>query len=492
MVFAFISYSRKNDDFADRLKTDLTDARIQVWQDRKNIRRGKNWDSSIEEILRSKRITHVLFVQSEDSVKSDIVISELSEAFENGIKYIIPLIIDDSKAPLIVKRRNPIDFRVDYAAAFEELLAELDAYTEDQPFDQYMSSDSSPVMRTPTPWQKRAARETASHIRLVAGPGTGKSFVIEERVRWLLERGVPPKSIFVVSFTRASSADLKKRIVKYCEAHNQFSVRSISVSTLHSLAFKALRRSGFLSKYATTPRVLDDWELENVFDEEFKAEYSSAFAKKNDRVVTNRASEIRLFYEALWSTGKKNPSEYEMPEIPVSDEEKLKFENFLRSFTTVYSCVLPGQIVPECVSRIRSGLLDPTAVLNIGHLIVDEYQDLNSSDVEFIDAVAGGSSPVNLYVLGDDDQSIYSFRFAYPLGIQTFHDRYSGAKTHVLQECFRCTPQILKEATGLILRNAMPQRLDKNIVSVHEDIQGVINRYRFTNEQCEARFIAHG
>lgn len=490
MVFIFLSYSHHDGQFVAKLRTDLVNMGQQVWRDRENIRRGVNWDASIETVLRSGQVTHVLFVQSEHSIQSEIVKNELQEALENRIEFIIPLITDDSRTPLIVKRRNYIDFRVDYDAAFTELVAELAEHTEEQIVRDHLEQPASISVRTPTTSQERAARDPHPQVRLLAGPGTGKSFVIEERVRWLLENGISPKSIFVVSFTRASSADLRRRITEYCLAYGQNKALSVRVSTLHSLALLVLRKYGALDQYPTVPLVLDEWELKHIFDEEFKEEHGSVFARKNNRTVPERAEQIRLFYEALWSTGEENPADYMMPEIPVSDEERIHFERFLRLFGKTYSCMLPGEIVSKCVELIRVGLLDPARVLGINHLIVDEYQDLNNSDIQFIDAAALSDPPANVYVLGDDDQSIYSFRFAYPRGIQTFGNRHPQTNTHTLSECFRCTPRILRTATRLILGYAMPQRLPKSVVPVHEGIEGVVRGFSFASEQREARFIA--
>ena len=94
--------------------------------------------------------------------------------------------------------------------------------------------------------QRAAAHDGAPQVRLVAGPGTGKSFSIEERVCWLLGQGILPRSVAVVSFTRASSIELRNRIHGYCINHNQPNGADVRVSTLHSLAFRLLRAAGLL------------------------------------------------------------------------------------------------------------------------------------------------------------------------------------------------------------------------------------------------------
>jgi superfamily I DNA/RNA helicase len=105
-----------------------------------------------------------------------------------------------------------------------------------------------------TPEQKETAiqlQQTAAHdengqIRIIAGPGTGKSYTIEERVHWLLSSGTDPHSIYAISFTRASAADLRQRIRTYCSEHGVQGGEEVHVSTLHSLALKLLRLAGLL------------------------------------------------------------------------------------------------------------------------------------------------------------------------------------------------------------------------------------------------------
>ena len=121
--------------------------------------------------------------------------------------------------------------------------------------------------------QAAAAHDASPQVRVIAGPGTGKSWTIEERVRWLLGNGVSPNSIYVVSFTRASARDLRRRIQESCRQDGDSRVDQIRVTTLHSLALITLRLANLLKAYPVEPTVLDDWELEDIFDDEFGDTY---------------------------------------------------------------------------------------------------------------------------------------------------------------------------------------------------------------------------
>ena len=332
--------------------------------------------------------------------------------------------------------------------------------------------------------QHAAAHDTHNQVRLVAGPGTGKSYSIEERVRCLIaDKDVNADSVFVVSFTRASARHLRDRIQKYCSNEGVPKGARVSVTTLHSLALRVLQSASMLSAYPTDPMVMDEWELEEIFDSEFA---------QNSGFLLGRCKEIRKAHEAFWSTVEWISPNYIPPDPPITEDERTCFNEFHGHRTQVYSCVLPGEIVHQCVKHIRAGTLDPVNQLRTEHLIVDEFQDLNPCDLEFVDQFI--QKRVITFVAGDDDQSIYSFRFAFPEGIQSFTEKYPNAGKHVLKDCFRCTPDILDSASSVIAAHPLPKRIPKMLkslyVSAEPPLQGRVYRWIFPCGAAEARAIA--
>jgi len=339
--------------------------------------------------------------------------------------------------------------------------------------------------------QYAAAHDRSPQVRLLAGPGTGKSFAIQERVNWLLESGTSPDAIFVVSFTRASARDLGRRILRYCHDRGQPGVDRVSVSTIHSLALRALRAANLLA-YPAIPSVMDNWELKDVFDPEFSR--ASGFRPQQPGVgyTPGRCAEIRRDYEAFCGTGHWVPPNYIPPDPPITQPERNDYSQFHHTRTQVYSCVLPGEIVRQCVENIAVGVLDAAELLGMEHLIVDEYQDLNPADLEFVDHMI--SRGVVTFVAGDDDQSIYSFRFATTEGIQSFSDRHPQSSTYTLEDCFRSATEVLSSAQQLISVFQEPHRIDKDIRSLHElatpPEHGWVGRWTFRSGVAEARAIA--
>jgi superfamily I DNA/RNA helicase len=315
--------------------------------------------------------------------------------------------------------------------------------------------------------QHAAAHDQSSQVRLIAGPGSGKSYAIQERVHWLLSRNVSPHNIYVVSFTRASTLDLRNRIFKYCRENGDVDVDQVSVSTLHSLALRVLRSAGLLV-YPADPLVLDDWEQENIIDDEFSKASGYRSGQAGVGYPPSRCEYIRRDYEAFCGTGQWSPPNYIPPDPPITDIERQDYQRFHTPRTQIYSCVLPGEIVRQCVTHITAGTLNPFQLLGIEHLIVDEYQDLNPSDLELIDAIIAKGAIT--FVAGDDDQSIYSFRFASPSGIQTFITRFPQSGQHELHDCFRCTLEVLRTAQSLISNfsepNGMCQRFETTFLGI--------------------------
>jgi DNA helicase-2/ATP-dependent DNA helicase PcrA len=331
--------------------------------------------------------------------------------------------------------------------------------------------------------QRAAASDPRRWVRLVAGPGTGKSFSIEGRVLWLLQEGVDASTIFGTSFTRLAASDLKARVREACEKSGFRD--GVSVSTLHSLALSSLKAGGRMLGYGADPVVLDGWELKELFDREF-----AHFA---GRITRGRAGEIREYHEAFWYTGKYElPPFRTPPDPPISESERNQFRAFLRPHTDLYACVLPGELVQMCVQDMKAGTLNPVELLDLRHLIVDEFQDLNPMDLDFVYRMeALGAS---LFVAGDDDQSLYQFRYAHPIGIQKFVERFEAAGDHVLRDCFRCTPEVLGAAETLIRSFPAPNRIEKEHVSLYADsdpvIRGAFPAWKFRDADDEALAIA--
>ena len=246
---------------------------------------------------------------------------------------------------------------------------------------------------------------------------------------------------------------------------------------MHSLALRILRRGNLLTSYPSTPIMLDDWEQTNVFDREFAGSLGC---------TQSRAAEIRLAHDAQWQT--LNPQYVNQAQITPTEVQG--FNAFHSARTNLYCCVLPGEVIYKCVDALQQGALQPNQLPQIDHLIVDEFQDLNACDQEFVRLLSANNTV--LFVAGDDDQSIYSFRHANPDGIVQFQTAYPASATHVLTDCFRCTPAVLGPASQLITYNL--NRVAKNLTSLYgaatPPVHGRMMVWSFQTAQEEACAIA--
>ncbi|MDI6755984.1 MAG: UvrD-helicase domain-containing protein, partial [Thermodesulfobacteriota bacterium] len=181
--------------------------------------------------------------------------------------------------------------------------------------------------------QWAAAKDSAPQVRLVAGPGVGKTHTIEKRVAYLLNNGVTPGNVYVISFTRAACAELRSRVQAFCG--NQpcaASASQVHISTMHALALRILRRANLLTSYPSIPIMLDDWEQVNIYDRELASFIGC---------TPTRAEEIRLAHDSQWQT----LNSHYINQAQITSSEIQGFNAFHAAHTNLYSCVLPGEII---------------------------------------------------------------------------------------------------------------------------------------------------
>ena len=326
--------------------------------------------------------------------------------------------------------------------------------------------------------QLQTAQDAAPQLRLIAGPGTGKSRTIERRVGHVLAQGINAANVYVISFTRATCKELSDRVRAFCASLDPpVNAQQVRVSTMHSLALRILRMGNQLNQYPDEPVMLDDWEQRNIYDFELSADL---------HCTPTRAGQVRLAHDAQWQT--LDP-EY-IAQAQVTQAEQLGFNAFHGTRTNLYSCVLPGEVIYKCVTALQMGGMQQEDLPTIQHLVVDEFQDLNACDQEFVRLISA-QGPV-LFIAGDDDQSIYSFRHADPNGIINFGQAYPQSVTHSLSDCFRCSAAVLNAASNLIVHN--PQRVAKNITALYgaaePPVNGRLHIWSFPDATTEARGIA--
>jgi DNA helicase-2/ATP-dependent DNA helicase PcrA len=161
------------------------------------------------------------------------------------------------------------------------------------------------------------------------------------------------------------------------------------------------------------------------------------FGKKRDREKRVRA------YEAAWARLQHEQPGFALTAVDVA------FQNVLVGWLRFHEGMLIGEIIPELYRYLRNNPAAPERLL-YDHVLVDEYQDLNKAEQAVVDLL---SSNAALCIVGDDDQSLYSFKHAHPEGIRTFPQTHPGCTDHALLDCYRCPTGVVAVANALIGHN---------------------------------------
>jgi DNA helicase-2/ATP-dependent DNA helicase PcrA len=317
--------------------------------------------------------------------------------------------------------------------------------------------------------QAHAASHVGSNARLLAGPGTGKTWTLRARVEFLvLEKRIDADKITALTFTRAAAGELRQRVDRALEG--KVATRP-HITTLHSFALKTLLHN--FDKLDALPRPLriaDDWEERNIVWEDLKA------------IIDADIPEVRKHFQALsadWDTLRVDE------ESPNPLHANPGFVGAWQEHRKVYGYTLRSELVYQLKRALeqRSDLEIKPAFSN---LLVDEYQDLNKCDLAVVNSVTMRGA--ELYAAGDDDQSIYGFRYANPEGIRRFDQDYKPSTDLTLATCLRCDKSIMHLAHFVAQLDA--RRLDKPWEPRDAASEGEVHLLRFHNGESEAAAIA--
>ena len=265
-------------------------------------------------------------------------------------------------------------------------------------------------------------------LRVVAGPGTGKTFALMRRVARLLEAGIQPDRILAVTFTRTAANDLVEKLA----ALGVPGAEDVAAKTLHSLSFGMLSRAAVLQMLGRVSRPLLDCELDALV-----CDLQDAFGGKRE------VKRLIKAFEAYWAR-----LQHHQPGFPADLVERA-FNYALHDWLVFHRAMLIGEVVPVALDFVRQNPAHPDVPV-YEHIVVDEYQDLNRADQALIDALSGRAA---VTVVGDEDQSIYGFRFAHPEGIAEYPQTHAQTHDELLSECKRCPRRIVEMATALIAHN---------------------------------------
>ena len=294
--------------------------------------------------------------------------------------------------------------------------------------------------------QKEAIMHRDGPAMVLAGPGAGKTYVITNRVKALIdEYGVKPEQILVVTFSKAAAVEMKERF-EMMTGGRRLPVR---FGTFHSVFFQILRLAyHYEVKDIATPalkyRFLEETLNETGYGVDDKKEFLSDIEKEISR-VKGEGIEIDCYFSSACSAEifQKMYRGY---------QEKLQRHRCLDFDDMV---VYTYQLLKEREDIRRRWQVQ------FRYLLIDEFQDINRLQYETVCMLAEPEN--NLFIVGDDDQSIYGFRGAKPGIMLSFPKRFPDTKQIVLGVNYRCSDEIMKAAERLIGKNN--ERYEKHIVA---------------------------
>lgn len=303
--------------------------------------------------------------------------------------------------------------------------------------------------------QKEAVITTEGPVIVLAGAGTGKTRVLTNRIAYLIQNAYTyPYNILAVTFTNKAAREMKERIAKLVDVD----VNNMWVSTFHSFCARVLRyelvefdgyRRGFM--------IIDDDDRVKILREIIKEmnldakEFKPNYYKSKISSIKNYLTDNRMIEDSFSSHNALIDER-----IIEKYDKRLKKENLLDFDDLIYVTLRFLKANPNILTKYQE---------RFKYILVDEFQDTNNIQYELVSLLA--KKYQNIFVVGDQDQSIYAFRGANVLNIDTFMKDYPNYKMILLEENYRSTMPILKIANNVISNNK--SRVVKNLFTNKKD-----------------------
>ncbi|MFC1968001.1 ATP-dependent helicase [Chloroflexota bacterium] len=324
------------------------------------------------------------------------------------------------------------------------------------------------------PAQREAVETIEGPLLILAGPGSGKTRVIAHRVAYLIKvGGIRPYRIMAVTFTNKAAREMKERLHRLLGR----SVEELTLGTFHAICARILRQEGGVAGVDSRFVIYDAQDQLNVIKRSLEAvgldpkryaprSLQSAITAAKSQLLTPQdyALQARSYFDEIVQRV------YERYQQFLSESKALDFDDLLMRTVHLF------RDHPEVLSKYQSRYL---------HILIDEFQDTNITQYILAKQLAGGYG--NICVVGDPDQSIYSWRFADLRNILSFEEDYPRAKVVTLEQSYRSTKTILETAAHLISANQ--QRKPKTLWTDNEVGLPITIAENYTEKE-EAQFVA--
>ncbi|KAG9232797.1 P-loop containing nucleoside triphosphate hydrolase protein [Amylocarpus encephaloides] len=296
--------------------------------------------------------------------------------------------------------------------------------------------------------QHAAVSSVAEQLAILAGPGSGKTHTLTSRTAWLLTQGLQPWNIIVATFTVKAAREMKERIGRLIGNGLE---SKIILGTFHSIARRYLARYGNLIGIPKGFGIADNSDSLAIIKRICKANNFNIEPKvAQSRISGKKARGGTPIEQQKNKSGAKSVELQEFERCYVEYEAVLKVSNLLDY----------DDLLLRCVDLLRS---HPSCVSNVEAVLIDEFQDTNLVQFDLMRLFA--SQKKRITIVGDPDQSIYSFRAAEIKNYKTLLRQYPDTVTITLEENYRSSAAILNAALGVIEQD--DSRVKKRLMATH-------------------------
>jgi len=342
----------------------------------------------------------------------------------------------------------------------------------------------------------RAIEHDRGPACVIAGPGSGKTFVIIKRVVRLIEKGISPSHILIITFTKQAAIEMQQRFIK--ETNSMYP--EVLFGTFHSVFYQILKVS---SPKKAEPVTLISEKQKYIFMSEILSElrqmilakskgagtlnnplYDSSSFEYNKDTIKTLISEI----SRLKNEGNTDPEDKSF-EYDKSIQLGEYFPYIFREYDNLLkqlNLIDFDDMVLMCYKLLRENkeILEAWQE-KFKYILIDEYQDINNMQFKVVRLLS--KKHENLFVVGDDDQSIYGFRGSSPKFMLMFDKYYKNAEKIILDVNYRCAPEILKVSLKVINENN--NRFRKNIKAGSLGIKGQCKLLSFSEKSMQSDAI---
>lgn len=341
----------------------------------------------------------------------------------------------------------------------------------------------SPILQGLNPAQRAAVEAYDSASLIIAGAGSGKTRVLTSRIAYMIQKGIKPKNILATTFTNKAAQEMRERIVKMIPEHlTEGQARHIWMGTFHSIFARILRTDAERIGFPTNFTIYDASDARNLIKTIVK-ELNLADDKYKPNTIASRISQAKnaLVTPGAYLANSAHATEDRRAQIP-------EFGNIYNLYCQ--RCKHNGAMdFDDLLLQTNILLRDCPDVLEryqeqFKYILVDEYQDTNYAQYIIVRRLSQHHGKV--CVVGDDAQSIYSFRGAKIENILSFQKDFPAAKVFKLEQNYRSTQNILDAANAVIKNNT--GRKGKTLWTDAGAGDRVLIKTVF-NEQDEANFV---